>query len=219
MTLPRRATVISSLLFGASAVILAGVIYFALNIQVLKDWTLTAPPGDKALGDTFVVASRYTKIRQVTGKSVRTLECAYTPGVYISYPLDKRAANRAPGKAGTGVVVTIPSYLKGTQKLPAQCHVCVALTYPVLPFRNVPYFKCTNPDFRLVSSLPVHSVGVTAPTIQTSPTPTVSESAPRSDSQVQASSSNTTPSATSPQPNNVQPAPSILKRITDLLGL
>lgn len=145
----QRSNLISYTLFAASAAILAGVVYFALNIQVIKNWSLTLPSGDIHAGDTLVVASTYTKVRQVTGTSMRTIECESQKGIYVSYPLNHVMANRAPGTTGTGIIVTVPTELNGITKLPDTCHICVSLTYPVLPFRTVPYFRCTS-DFNLL---------------------------------------------------------------------
>lgn len=200
--------ILSRLLFLTSVCILVGVVYFAMNIQVIKDWSLTLPSGPIHAGDTIVVASRYTKLKQVKGTSVRSLECESTPGIFVSYQLNKVAANRAPGSTGTGVVVKMPTVFAGINKLPDTCHVCIALTYPVLPGRTVPYFKCTK-NFTL---LPVVSN-------QTSTAGSQSQTSVSEGSVSDSSFSNTTPQSPPPQSNNVQapqPAPtkpSLLQRI------
>jgi hypothetical protein len=220
MKLPRKANIITGSLFLSSAAILIGVVYFAMNIEVIKDWTLTLPNSDIHAGDTIVVASRYTKLKQVRGTSVRSLECQSTPGIFVSYPLSKVSANRAPGNTGTGIIVTMPEQLIGVQKLPDTCRVCIALSYPVLPGRTVPYFKCTK-NFTL---LPV-------PGSQTSKEESQSLG---SVSEQSNSYPNTTAGSAAVQSNNVQPAgqaqtpaqpsssPSLLEHIlqpiTNLIG-
>lgn len=214
MKMFRRANLITGTLFAMSAAILIGVVYFAFNIQVLKDWRLTLPSGPIHAGDTIVVASTYTKLRQVTGTSMRTLECEARPDVFISTPLNKVSANRSPGTTGTGVLVTIPNQIQGITTLPDTCRVCIALTYPVLPGRTVPYFKCTV-DFTLLSK--TAPATVSASTTQTSPSQSVPvATAPNSS----VSSSDNTVAQPAQQPDTSQlptpavPAsPSLIQRI------
>lgn len=225
MKLPSRANIITGTLLTASLVMIVGVVYFAFSIQVITNWRLTPPTGDIHAGDTIIVASRYTKLRQVTGTSRRTLECQTQPGIYLSTPLNRVDANRAPGTTGTGVLVTIPKAIKGIASLPDPCHVCIALAYPVLPFRTVPYFKCTK-DFMLLPAVVSESPAAS----QTTP----SQVAVISPAQVRSfviSSSNDIPISTpqqqdglqsaqpapaepsDPQPVNPQPQPSGLQQI------
>lgn len=212
MKLPRRANVITGGLFTASAAILIGVVYFAMNIEVIKDWTLTLPNQDIHTGDTIVVASRYMKLKQVKGTSQRSIECQSTPGIFVSYPLNKVTANRAAGKTGTGIIVTIPTKMAGINNPPDTCHICVALSYPVLPGRNVPYFKCTK-NFTLLpepvnqtstaesqSPSSVSNLSYSYPSITSLPNNTANPSPEQSDtSQPQESTPTPTPDPT-PQP-------------------
>lgn len=208
---PRFLNIISYSLFLISAGMIVVVVLLTRNMQVLANWKLTLPTGPIRVGDTIVVASTYTKLRQVTGSSTRTIECAYGKGIYISTPLDKAIANRAPGKTGTGIVVKIPAALTGVKALPDPCHICVSISYPVLPLRTVSYFKCTK-DFNLlpaVAPATVSSAAIRTSPVQVSlPSHTSSQSADGSMSSSN-SSSDTTPS----QSNFEQPAaPSLVNR-------
>lgn len=194
----RIANLLSYMLFVFSLLLIVFVFIFTRNIQVLSNWNLTLPSGDIHVGDTIVVASTYVKLRQVDGSSVRSIECQSTKGIYISTPLNKAIANRAPGKTGTGIVATIPSKLSGITALPDACHICVSLTYPVLPLKTVSYFHCTK-DFTLLPS--AAPVAVSSAATQTSQSPVVFRG------QAGSSSSDVIPIAISTQQSTLQPAP------------
>lgn len=163
-------------LFGTSVCIVLAVVYYVSNIQVISNWKLTIPStvGTIHVGDTFVVDSVYTKLRQVTGTSKRSLECQSSPGVFVSYPLNSVSANRAPGHSGTGVIVSLTN-LRGLPPLPAPCRVCVALGYPILPGRTVPYFKCTSLFFLQPASV---ASSASSPIPKTSPAQAQAVSSP-----------------------------------------
>lgn len=211
--IPRRANIVTGALLTASLVILIGVVYFAFNIQVIKDWHLTLPSQEIHAGDTIVVASTYTKLRQVTGISTRSIECAIKPGIYLSTPLNKVLANRAANpnkKTGTGILVQIPASMKGITSLPDPCHICVALSYPVLPGRSVPYFNCTK-DFEL---LPVVAAGAPPASSQGSPSPVAVLNRGSSSTNITSVTNTTQLNPSQPtQPVTPQPSQNIVQRV------
>ncbi len=150
---------VSYLLFALSALILASTLYFIFSIKVLADWRITLPAGDIHVGDTVVLRSEYTKLRDVQGRSARYIDCQNREGVMISYPVNEAPADHAAGKGGTGVVLSVPTSIPD---VPTQCQFRISLDYPVLPFRHVTQTNHTN-SFKLLprpsaSSVP-HAVG------------------------------------------------------------
>lgn len=124
----------SYVLFSLSALILAGTIYANMNIDVLKNWRLVLPEQKIHVGDEVVVQSLYEKTMNVSGKSVRYIECKNKSDVYIRYPISEAVADRAAEKAGTGVVIIVPQVIPD---LPATCRFNITIEYKVLPWRNV----------------------------------------------------------------------------------
>ena len=119
------------------------------NIVVLKDWKLSTPTQDIHAGDTVTLISEYTKVRNVSGKSVRYIECQNSDRVYVRYPLNEAIANRGSGSGGTGVVVVVPTTIPN---LPATCKFTIAIEYDVYPWRKVNVSNSTN-EFTLLPPL------------------------------------------------------------------
>ena len=198
----------SYLMFALSALILGSTLYFIFSIKVLAAWRIILPTGDIHVGDTIVLKSEYTKLRDVQGRATRYIDCQNRAGVMISYSINEAPADHAVGNGGTGVVLYVPSSIPD---LPTYCQFRILLDYPVLPFRHV-YQSNHTASFRL---LPKVSAAVAAPVagqksaIQTSPAQ-VRVSAPTS-----LSSPNSTTSVVSPQSNFAQqPASqSLLQRV------
>ena len=208
---PRLINVISFVLFAISAVILASVVAFTVNVDVLEDWKLKLPPGDIHVDDTVVVESTYTKLREVTGKAVRYLECVNTAGAIVRYPINEARADRAPGsRTGTGVIIKVPAVVPVLQ---AKCRISINVTYQVYPWRTVVEFQSTD-EFTLLPSVAREVVSSAA--TQTSQSLSASQGLVRSNSYVE----NTSPAQAVQQDSSQpiaepvsQPEPSGLRRV------
>jgi hypothetical protein len=160
---PRLINIISYVLFGVSALILAGVISLTMNVDVLRDWKITLPPGDIHVGDTVVLQSTYTKLRSITGTATRYLDCINGGGTNVRYPINEARADRAPGsRTGTGVILKIPTVVPN---LPAKCRISIVVAYKVYPWRTVTEFQSSR-EFTLLPS--VTPVGESSSATQTS---------------------------------------------------
>lgn len=139
--------IISYVLFAFSLVILSATFYVLASVRVLEDWTLRLPPGPIHAGDQLVLISEYTKTRDVDGMAMRYIECkTRDSNVFIRYPINEAVADRAKGKAGTGVPLVVP---RDIPDLPAVCKFSISITYDVLPFKK-DYQKNSTPEFRLL---------------------------------------------------------------------
>lgn len=146
MTKPNKTQVFSYALFALSAAVLFASFMLTMNITVLKDWRLSTPAADIHAGDTVTLVSQYTKVRNVTGKSVRYIECQNSQHIYIRYPLNEAVANRAAGRSGTGIVVKVPETIPN---LPTTCKFTIAIEYDVYPWRKVNVSQSSN-EFQLL---------------------------------------------------------------------
>jgi hypothetical protein len=219
-----KTNVTAYLLFLLSGVILGWTIYSTLTLDVIEDksWELILPEGDIHAGDTILVKSEYTKLRQVEGDSERYVECRTKNNVQVAYLVSKALANRAKGVGGTGLPIPVPENIPD---LPAKCDIRVVIKYHVLPLKDVIEVK-TSKEFILLP----RSVAVSPDSLSAKETnlPQSSISYPeQSQSSVSSSSVNSTPIAESPQQNTSQPVgvevkPSLIeqltKPVTNLLG-
>lgn len=139
--------IFTKLLIVASLVVLASTAYFVVKLDVLVDWRIEIPTATEYhAGDTIVVESIYTKLRQVEGEARRYVECETRPGVYVSYLVNEVPADRRAGSGGTGIEIPIP---RGIANLPTDCRIRISIDYPVLPFRHVTEVA-TSDTFRLL---------------------------------------------------------------------
>lgn len=208
MTRPKlnlsRVQLLSYALFTLSAVILLMSFLLTMNVTVLKDWKLSVPAAEIHAGDTVTLVSAYTKVRDVTGKSVRYIECQNANSVYIRYPLNEAVANRQKGSGGTGVVVKVPESIPN---LPTICKFTIAITYDVYPWRKVNVSNSTN-EFQLLPKRDVpQEVTLSEPSsAQTNQGLALAPVSSQTDSISSTSSPNNTPTSPSAQPNNSQNA-------------
>lgn len=203
MVKPTGIQVFSYALFALSAVILFASFLLTMNITVIKDWKLSVPIADIHAGDTVTLVSQYTKVRDVTGTSVRYIECQNSNHIYIRYPLNEAVANRAAGHGGTGVVVKVPETIPA---LPTTCKFTIALEYDVYPWRKVNISQSTQ-SFQLLPKLATpQEVSLDAlPAAQTDQARAQVTAADQSVGMV--SSANNTANADPAQPNTSQPPP------------
>ena len=143
---PNSSQLLSYALFAFSICVLLFSIMATMNVDVIKDWKLTIIRNEIPVGDQAVIISEYTKVREVSGKSVRYIECRNIDGVWIRYPLNEARADRAKGTGGTGIPVVIPSNIPN---LPTQCKFTIAIDYEVYPWRTVHVVNSTK-EFTLV---------------------------------------------------------------------
>lgn len=199
-----KTQVLSYSLFALSAVILLVSFMITMNVQVLDKWVLRVPTNEIHAGDTVTLVSEYTKVRDVSGKAVRYIECENRQHTYIRYPLNEAVANRASGTGGTGIVVKVPETIPD---IPTKCKFTIAITYDVYPWKKV-YETNSSNTFQLlpkrdvpqeVSSLPSEGE-------QSSPSPVAGTRGGQS-SLVASSSSNRTPFSTEKQSNTSQSTP------------
>lgn len=158
-----KTQVTSYVLFFLSAIILLAVIVMNFKVDVLKDWRLVLPQQKIHVGDKIVVQSLYTKLRDVTGKSVRYIECRNTSGVYIRYPVSEAVSNRASGTSGTGIIIVIPETIPET---PAKCRVNITIDYEVYKWRHVIESKNSD-EFLLLPAIRPDEVNVEQETNRT----------------------------------------------------
>lgn len=138
---------VSYALFAFSLVLIALTLYFLSSVRVLENWSLRVPPGDIHAGDRLVLLSEYTKTRDVDGEAMRYIECmTKDTKIFIRYPINQAAANRAKGKAGTGIPLVVP---RDIPDLPTTCKFSISITYEVLPFKK-DYQKNSTQEFQLL---------------------------------------------------------------------
>lgn len=142
-----RSKLFTSILFILSLLILGSTAYYVSDIKVIQDWKLTLPDKPIHAGDTIIVASTYTKLREVTGEATRYVDCWTKDNILISYPINVAIADRASGvKKGTGLILVMPTVIPD---LPAKCSIRVNIKYKVLPLRTV-HVTNTTAEFTLL---------------------------------------------------------------------
>lgn len=198
-----RTQVFSYSLFVLSALILVASFMLTMNITVLKDWKLSVPAAEIHAGDTVTLVSEYTKVRDVTGRSIRYIECQNQQHIYIRYPLNEAVANRGSGTAGTGVVVKVPDSIP---YLPTTCKFTIAIEYDVYPWRKVDISNSTN-EFTLLPRREVpQAVSLNVPSSAQINQGQALAPASGQNEQAFSSSSNNTPYQPPPQSNTSQVA-------------
>lgn len=133
-------------IFLLSIAILIGTFVATQRVTILKDWRLTIAASEIRVGDTVTIKSEYTKLREVSGKAVRYIECQDGDNIYIRYPLNEAIADRQSGTAGTGIVVTIPTIISD---VPTMCKFTIAIAYDVYPWKKVNQTNSSN-EFMLL---------------------------------------------------------------------
>lgn len=107
---------------------------------VLKDWRVVAPTGNYHVGETIVVQSLFTKLKDVDGVSHRSLLCTDPQGATVAYMINDAIANhQAQSKAGVGVPVTIPLVVT-----PTKCKLAISIEYKIYPFRTITEYATSN---------------------------------------------------------------------------
>lgn len=202
-TKPSLTSFIAYLLMFLSLCMIAFSIYSLIRVDVLREWSLELPNSDIHAGDTIIVQSKYKKLMEVDGDAEHYIDCDSTSGARLSYLLNKREANRAPGKRSTAVEITLPTNITS---LPAECSIRIVVKYRVIPFKETVEINQTK-DFTLLPSPGAGSAAVIQSTTQTNPVPALGVSHVRTTSVVRSSSIQNTQPAQPVQSNTVQPQP------------
>lgn len=210
-----RTNLIAYGLFALSLLILAGTAYFMFNIKVLENWTLTVKQADIHVGDTVIVESTYTKLRTTGSDSeaTRYIICKNSSNVWVRYEVSRATANRAAGKGGTGIPITIR---RDIADVPTTCKFSIVISYKVLPFRTVVVANESNEFLVLPErTVPITSAVPAQVPIASTPSRVPTSNAPAAVSGSSRSSyspsSNPTPSNTPRQPDNSQSTEPVLE--------
>lgn len=179
------------------------------KVDVITNWKIIVPKESFKTGETVVLKSEYTKVRDVQGKSVRYIECQNRNKIWVRYPLNEAVANRGSGSGGTGIVVKIPETIAD---LPTTCKFTIVIDYEVFSWKHVLEVNSSN-TFKLEqgdaspSSLSSENVSTNDSTSQTPANlaqgPASAQGRPTS-SGVSSSSSNNNSSRQVSQSNNSQ---------------
>jgi hypothetical protein len=148
MKLPSKSSIVTNIMFALSIIIFLSTVIFTMRIDVVKDWRLELPQGEIHAGDTIVVSSMYTKLRDVSGESKRYVECKNQNGVPIRYEINQAVANRKSGKGGTGIEIVVPDI----PNLPKMCKIQVSICYKVIPLK-CSYENNETTEFQLLPKL------------------------------------------------------------------
>ena len=220
-----KTQITSYILFMVSGLILLATIYMNIKVDVLKDWRLVLPQQEIRIGDTIVVQSLYTKTMNVTGESIRYIECKTSNGVYIRYPVSEAKANRAAGTSGTGVPIVVPETIPN---VPTRCRINITIDYEIYLLRHVvesansdefellPKKTTSEDESQKTSQSPVSvSQIVDRMDVSSSNNTAVPQYAQRDISQGQ---DNIVESERTLDGNPEEPTPNLIQRITNLLG-
>lgn len=106
-------------------------------IDVIDDetWTLTYDKPSYTVGDKATLISRFTKLVDVKGEATRYIICKSPEKVDVKYKLNADDAIAPKGKAGVGIIVTIPKEISNV-KLPTDCRFYIVTDYRVTAFRS-----------------------------------------------------------------------------------
>lgn len=192
-----KASLIAYSLITLALVIIFSTTYFVWNIDVVRDWKLVVPQQPIHAGDTIIVESRYTKLRDITpGYAKRYIDCQNKDGLTVSYQINEAIADKTAGeKKATGIEMVMPTIIPN---LPATCAIRITVSYPVLPLRTVLETN-TSDSFELQPKRePTSSVNESPRSTSTS------QSLSQESDQSMSSSSNSTATPQSPQRDSSQ---------------
>lgn len=132
---------INILLYAFSIVLVGTMIVFAdlelAPIDVLQDWKITVPTSKTYYpGSTIYLASKYKKVRQVTGTATRYIQCKKqgTNEWDGFIPVSQADATRPKTNAGDSITyIGIPSSLP---TLPNTCRIYINVNYRINYLRS-----------------------------------------------------------------------------------
>lgn len=130
---------VAATISSVALVIVALTMSYALvaPVDVIDDetWTITYDKSTYRVGDKATLTSKFTKLRDIDGTATRFISCKSPDNVFIKYKLNNDVAIAPQGKAGVGIIVTIPQELAGIT-LPTDCRFTIRVDYNINFFRT-----------------------------------------------------------------------------------
>lgn len=114
-------------------------------VDVLKNWTVTVPPGTYSLGQQVTAHVEVDKVRAVKAYAHRNIECKDNNGRFVSYHLTDIAGSTKTGHLSSDIPFKIPTSIPN---LPTTCRFSVAAQYKIYPYRSVDEYTFSN-EFKL----------------------------------------------------------------------
>ena len=85
--------------------------------------------------ETAIITSKFTQVKDISGKATRYLECKTPSNTTIRYQLNEAAANSQKGARGVGIIVQLPDQITGVT-LPTECKFSISIDYQINKLRN-----------------------------------------------------------------------------------
>ena len=217
----RALLIVMASLLAVSTLVLGVLLYARLSpLDVLKDWTISVPDQEYAVGEAVTVKSQAVKLVPAEGTATRFLKCSASANDGDrEVEIDSLVVNRPVGqRTSTGNDIRVPD----VPDLPRRCKLHIAVKYDIYPLLREQFFEYAETGYFTVVAPRSNKETKSADQAVSTPTPTSPvPSAPSSDAQRQAQ-----PEAQAQEPvqqtpqtsDQPAPQPTLIDRLNGLLS-